>query len=73
MTAWCHSVIGRQFVGPSQQVHHPAKQHRIEKLQARDHQIGECQKTRNPDIAAKKAENATINSKEPHLPVLAKT
>ena len=51
----------RQVVGSGQQVHHPAEQHRIEKLQARDHEVGESQETRDPDVSAKKAEHAAIS------------
>jgi len=48
------------FVGLRQQVHDPAEQDRIEKLQARDHEIGESQEPGDPDISAKKAEHAAI-------------
>jgi hypothetical protein len=65
--------IRRHVVRPSEQVHDSAKKDRIEKLKARDYQIGQCQKARDPDVTAKKTENPTIDSKEPHLPVPAKT
>ena len=51
----------RQVIGSGQQVHHPAEQHRIEKLQTRNHQIGESQKPRDPNVAPQKAEHAAIS------------
>jgi hypothetical protein len=45
----------RRHVGrPSEQVYDSAKKDRIEKLKARDYQISQCQKTRDPDVTAKK-------------------
>ena len=52
--ASCHRRIGRHVVRPSEQVHDAAKKDRIEKLKARDYQISQCQKTSDPDVAAKK-------------------
>src|SRR6202051_4085341 len=45
---------GRHVVRPSEQVHDAPKKDRIEKLKARNYQISQCQKTRDPDVAAKK-------------------
>jgi hypothetical protein len=46
--------IGRHVVRSSEQVHDAAKKDRIEKLKARNYQISQCQKTRDPDVTAKK-------------------
>ena len=65
--------IGRHVVRPSEQVHDAAKKDRIEKLKARDDQISQCQKTRDPYVAAKEDLERDRRLEEPHLPVLTKT
>jgi hypothetical protein len=46
-----------------------AKQHRVQKLEPGDHQVGYGEKPRNADITAKETENPSISTKEAHLPI----
>ena len=62
--ACVHSASGCELVGPRQQVDHPAEQHRIEELQSRNHQVGDGQQRRDPQIAPKKAEHTSVNLEE---------
>jgi hypothetical protein len=57
----------RHLVGAGKQVHHPAEQDRIEKLQTGNHQVGEREKPRNADVPAKEAENTAIDFEKSHL------
>ena len=59
--------VPRKLVAARQQDDDPAEQHRIEKLQAGHHEVGEGQEPGNADVAAQQAEHPAIHFEKSHV------